>query len=64
MHATISVDSCTPARSLPATQKIKAGLGTSIVEALASRLDAEIHTTAGNPGIRISIVHANAAIGA
>jgi two-component sensor histidine kinase len=49
---------------MPAIQKIKAGLGTSIVEALASRLDAEIHTTAVNPGTMISIVHAKAAVAA
>jgi two-component sensor histidine kinase len=49
---------------MPATQKIKAGLGTSIVEALSSRLEAEIHTTAGNPGTMISIVHTKAAVAA
>jgi two-component system, sensor histidine kinase PdtaS len=39
------------------TQPIKAGLGTSIVEALAGRLDAEIHTVSANPGTLISIIH-------
>jgi two-component system, sensor histidine kinase PdtaS len=47
---------------MPDRKSIKAGLGTSIVEALASRLEAEIHTTAGNPGTTISIVHAKAAV--
>jgi two-component system, sensor histidine kinase PdtaS len=47
---------------MPPTQTIKAGLGTSIVEALASRLDAEIHTSSGNSGTTISIVHAETAV--
>ena len=42
---------------MPTTQPVKAGLGTSIVEALASRLDAEIHTLATNPGTMISVSH-------
>lgn len=45
---------------MPPTTAIKAGLGTSIVEALASRLEAEIHTTSANPGTMISIVHSKA----
>jgi two-component system, sensor histidine kinase PdtaS len=42
---------------MPATPAVKAGLGTSIVEALASRLQAEIHTADANPGTMVSIVH-------
>jgi two-component sensor histidine kinase len=42
---------------MPTTHAIKAGLGTSIVEALASRLEAEIQTVGANPGTMISIVH-------
>jgi two-component sensor histidine kinase len=39
---------------------IKPGLGTSIVEALANRLDAAIRIDSANPGTRISIVHSAA----
>lgn len=35
----------------------KAGLGTSIVEALASQLDATVETEGGYPGTTVSIVH-------
>jgi two-component sensor histidine kinase len=47
---------------MSAVQKIKAGLGTSIIEALASRLEAEIHTIDAAPGTKISIVHAHGAL--
>jgi PAS domain S-box-containing protein len=36
----------------------KAGLGTSLVEALARQLDATVQTESANPGMRVSIVHA------
>ena len=49
---------------MPATPTIKPGLGTSIVEALANRLGAEIHTADANPGTGISIMHRTAAIAA
>jgi two-component system, sensor histidine kinase PdtaS len=42
---------------MPAKPAVKAGLGTSIVKALASRLQADIQTTDTNPGTMISIVH-------
>jgi two-component sensor histidine kinase len=48
---------------MPKTQTIKAGLGTSIVEALANRLDAEIQTAAANPGTMISVSHRQALAG-
>ncbi|GLK68544.1 sensor histidine kinase [Hansschlegelia plantiphila] len=35
----------------------KAGLGTSIVEALARQLNAHVHMTSGGPGTRVSIVY-------
>ncbi|GAA0296775.1 histidine kinase dimerization/phosphoacceptor domain -containing protein [Sphingomonas oligophenolica] len=37
---------------------VKPGLGTGIIEALASQLDATVHTASSHPGTRISIVHA------
>jgi two-component sensor histidine kinase len=36
----------------------KAGLGTSIVEALAKQLDAKVQVASANPGTAISLVHA------
>jgi len=39
------------------TTSIKPGLGTSIVEALANRLDAIIHIVSANPGTLISVTH-------
>ncbi len=42
-----------PSGSVPA----KAGLGTSIVDALARQLDATVSVTGANPGTRVSIVH-------
>jgi two-component sensor histidine kinase len=39
------------------TAAVKPGLGTSIVEALANRLDALIHIVSANPGTMISITH-------
>lgn len=35
----------------------KAGLGTSIVQALAKQLSAEVNVSGANPGTRVSIVH-------
>ena len=43
-----------------ASEAIKPGLGTSIVEALANRLDAAIRIESTNPGTRISIAHSAA----
>lgn len=40
-----------------APSAIGTGLGTTIVEALAKRLDATIHTVAAEPGTRVSLVH-------
>jgi two-component sensor histidine kinase len=40
----------------------KPGLGTSIVEALAKRLDAEVKVASAGPGTAISIVHAQLAV--
>src|SRR5580704_3107770 len=48
-----------PKGALPA----KAGLGTSIVEALAKQLGAELSIADANPGTRVSIVHGAAAAG-
>jgi two-component sensor histidine kinase len=42
----------------------KAGLGTSIVEALAKQLDAKITVAAGNPGTIVSVVHRSPPSGA
>jgi two-component sensor histidine kinase len=42
------------------TTAIKPGLGTSIVEALANRLEAEIHISSANPGTKVSVVHSAA----
>ena len=42
----------------------KAGLGTSIVEALARQLEARITVAAGNPGTVISVIHRSAPSGA
>jgi two-component system, sensor histidine kinase PdtaS len=42
----------------------KPGLGTSIVEALASQLDATVETEGGHPGTIVSIVHAGKDAGA
>jgi two-component sensor histidine kinase len=39
----------------------KAGLGTSIVEALARQLGADIRVTRGNPGTAVSVTHSAAA---
>jgi two-component sensor histidine kinase len=39
----------------------KQGLGTSIVEALAKRLDAEVHVASAHPGTAVSIVHTQVA---
>ena len=41
----------------PASATMKAGLGTSIIEALAKRLDAEITVASAKPGTAISVVH-------
>jgi two-component sensor histidine kinase len=43
-----------------ASETIKPGLGTSIVEALANRLDAAIRIERADPGTRISIAHSAA----
>ncbi len=40
------------------TAPAKAGLGTSIVEALARQLNAEVQVTGAAPGTRVSLVHA------
>jgi two-component sensor histidine kinase len=40
----------------------KAGLGTSIVQALAKRLGANVELTDANPGTTVSIVHAHVAV--
>jgi two-component sensor histidine kinase len=40
----------------------KPGLGTSIVEALAKRLDAEVRVANANPGAAVSIVHTQVAV--
>ncbi len=40
----------------------KAGLGTSIVEALARQLDADIRITDAAPGTRVAIVHNQIAV--
>jgi two-component sensor histidine kinase len=42
---------------------VKAGLGTSIVEALAKQLGAELSIADANPGTRVSIVHGAAPAG-
>jgi len=42
-----------------APDSAKAGLGTSIVQALAKQLGATITLVAANPGTKVSIVHAN-----
>lgn len=42
----------------------KPGLGTSIVEALAKRLDAEVRVASADPGTAVSIVHAQLAVAA
>jgi two-component sensor histidine kinase len=40
----------------------KAGLGTSIVQALAKQLGATVKVAAGNPGTKVSIMYAPAPI--
>ena len=40
---------------------LRAGLGTSIVRALATQLDARIEVAAAEPGTRVSIIHTEAA---
>jgi two-component sensor histidine kinase len=42
----------------------KAGLGTSIIEALARQLDARIDVADAGPGTIVSVVHEAAAAGA
>ncbi|MEI9964833.1 MAG: sensor histidine kinase [Caulobacteraceae bacterium] len=42
---------------MPEPDLAKAGLGTSIVEALAKQLDATIHLANTDPGTSVSIVH-------
>lgn len=44
-----------------ASEGAKAGLGTNIVEALAKSLDSEVMVASANPGVAISIVHAQIA---
>lgn len=44
-----------------ASEGVKSGLGTNIVEALAKRLDAKVQVTGANPGTAVSIVHAQIA---
>lgn len=46
-----------------ASDSRKSGLGTNIVEALAKRLDAEVHIASANPGTAASIIHAQLAAG-
>jgi two-component sensor histidine kinase len=43
------------------TMPSKAGLGTNIIDALASQLSAEVDVEDANPGTRVSIVHRHAA---
>ncbi len=43
---------------MPGPESEKPGLGTSIVEALAKRLDAEVRVASAAPGTAVSIVHA------
>ena len=43
---------------MPGAGGVKPGLGTGIVEALASHLDASVVVAAAEPGTRVSIVHA------
>jgi two-component sensor histidine kinase len=45
-----------------ASERGKPGLGTSIVEALAKRLDAEVRVAGANPGTTVSIVHTQLAL--
>lgn len=45
-----------------AASDAKAGLGTSIIESLAKRLDAEVHVSSANPGTEIRIVHLQGAV--
>lgn len=45
----------------PGEEPPKAGLGTNIVAALAASLDAEVQTSATNPGVRVAIIHPPAA---
>jgi two-component sensor histidine kinase len=48
---------------MPGTPKdARAGLGTSLVEALANQLQAGVHVTDANPGTAVSIVHTEADI--
>lgn len=42
--------------------KVKPGLGTGIVEALAGQLDAEIVVSGANPGTLITMTHTNSAV--
>lgn len=45
-----------------ADKNVKAGLGTSIIEALAKQLGAEIQVTDAHPGTKVSIAHASVPI--
>jgi len=47
---------------MPADDTAKPGLGTSIVEALASQLEAEVQVTNANPGTAVAIVHSPMAL--
>ena len=44
---------------MPVESKLKAGLGSSIVQALAKQLGAEISVTDALPGTKVSITHAS-----
>jgi hypothetical protein len=39
------------------SETAKAGLGTSIVQALASQLSARVNVVAGNPGTKVLVAH-------
>ena len=43
-------------------QAVKPGLGTSIVEALASQLEAEVQVANATPGTTVDIVHSGVAV--
>jgi two-component sensor histidine kinase len=40
----------------------KAGLGTSIVQALAKQLGAQVNVASAHPGTKVSVVHAHIAL--
>lgn len=46
---------------MPAESEAKPGLGTSIVDALASQLGARVQVAGASPGTAVSIIHAQLA---